>query len=841
MKKRTQVMSLLLCVGMLIGILPVTAFASALPADMKVGDVIEFGSYEQDNNVSNGAEAIEWQVLKVQDAKALVISKYALDCQPYHSDRVAMNWESSSLRKWLNEDFLKKAFTADEQKNIAATTVVNADNPSYGTDGGNDTTDKVFLLSMEEAQTYFSTNDLRKVTPTAYAFAQGARTSSQEYSSNANCGWWLRSPGYIAFSAGCVTLHGAVYLQGDDVYNTIYGVRPVMWIGEGAGVETGNGAATAAPVDKAEPEAEPEPVSYAGTKVGDTIEFGTYEQDNNTANGAEPIEWKVLDIQDGKALISSKYALDSKPYNEEYKPVTWETCTLRKWLNEDFLDTAFTETEQASIVASKIKNDDNPFYNTEGGKDTTDKVFLLSTEEMEKYYPNKADRLLYPTEYAFAQGAWTYSKEAGEAYWMGFENKAYHKYHDDASCWRWLRSPGYISIFAMFCRNDGDVTKGGEIINVGFITVCPVLWIELDSPKEISADTSVGDTILFGAYEQDHNTANGAEPIEWQVLEIKDGKALIISKYGLDCLPYNETYAAVTWEDCTLRKWLNRDFLNAAFTPAERENIVETTVKNDENPFYGTSGGNDTKDKVFLLSTEEVDKYFPGNDERIAYATAYAFAQGVWTYDLATDESYWLGYESETAHEYHSDASCWWWLRSPGYISIFAMFCRNDGHVLKGGEINSTGFASVRPVLWINYPKQTVSASSMSLTVDGEKKTAEAYTVNGYDYFKLRDVAALLNGTSAQFSVSYDDAVQRISIVTGEAYNAVGTELLAGNGNLTSCVLNQSLISVNGKLYTVRGFTFGGSNFFKLDDLGTILGFDIAYDVSANTVAVVTK
>lgn len=75
-------------------------------------------------------------------------------------------------------------------------------------------------------------------------------------------------------------------------------------------------------------------------EVGDTIEFGEYEQDNKSDK--EPIEWNVLDIQDNKALIISKYGLDAKKYNEEYQSVTWENCTLRKWLNEDFYNEAFS-------------------------------------------------------------------------------------------------------------------------------------------------------------------------------------------------------------------------------------------------------------------------------------------------------------------------------------------------------------------------------------------------------------------------------------------------------------------------------------------------------------------
>ena len=94
----------------------------------------------------------------------------------------------------------------------------------------------------------------------------------------------------------------------------------------------------------------------------------------------------------------------------------------------------------------------------------------------------------------------------------------------------------------------------------------------------------VGDYIKFGAYEQDSDTSNGKEEIEWLVLEVKDGKALVISKYALDCKPYNESYTEVTWETCTLRSWLNNDFINAAFSAVEKTMIPTVTVSVDKNP-----------------------------------------------------------------------------------------------------------------------------------------------------------------------------------------------------------------------------------------------------------------
>ena len=96
-------------------------------------------------------------------------------------------------------------------------------------------------------------------------------------------------------------------------------------------------------------------LAEAGNKLepGAGITFGHYEQDNDLANGAEPIEWVVLEVSGNKALLISHYGLDAKPYNTDYIDTTWETCSLRAWLNSDFLNTAFTAEEQTAILTSE--------------------------------------------------------------------------------------------------------------------------------------------------------------------------------------------------------------------------------------------------------------------------------------------------------------------------------------------------------------------------------------------------------------------------------------------------------------------------------------------------------
>lgn len=201
-------------------------------------------------------------------------------------------------------------------------------------------------------------------------------------------------------------------------------------------------------------------------------------------------------------------------------------------------------------------------------------------------------------------------------------------------------------------------------------------------------NASVGDTITFGAYEQDNNTSNGKEAIEWTVLD-KDGMSLLlISKQALDCQQYNTSYTDVTWESCSLRKWMNGTFLNKAFNAEEQAQIQNTTVSADKNPEYNTNPGNATTDKVFLLSINEVEKYFNSDEARKCAPTAYAKAQGAYTSDIYKTAS--------------GAATCWWWLRSPGDTQTSAATVNHDGSVYYLGYFVSYAHDAVRPALWIN-------------------------------------------------------------------------------------------------------------------------------------------
>jgi len=198
--------------------------------------------------------------------------------------------------------------------------------------------------------------------------------------------------------------------------------------------------------------------------VGDYLTFGSYEQDGNTANGPEPIEWLVLEVNDRKALLISRYVLDAAPYNSKEKDVTWEKCSLRTWLNSTFLTTAFNGNEMKSIVTVKVdngSNQGNQNWNTKGGSSTQDQIFLLSFAEMQMYFANNDARAAQITAYARSNGV----------------NRS-----DDGS-WYWMRSPGKANSNAAIVKANGSIGSfyGVDYKNGG---VRPALWISLENTAQ---------------------------------------------------------------------------------------------------------------------------------------------------------------------------------------------------------------------------------------------------------------------------------------------------------------------------------------------------------------------
>lgn len=207
--------------------------------------------------------------------------------------------------------------------------------------------------------------------------------------------------------------------------------------------------------------------------IGNYIEFGHYPQ--ASSNEASPIEWLVLARGGNNALLLSRYGLDAQPYNEDYETITWKNCTLRTWLNDAFINKAFTVKEQTAILVTNVDNGRsqcNSGYATNGGSNTLDKVFLLSYTEAQQYLNVTRDgggdnipACAAPTDYAKLQGAYTSdSIKTADGEYTG---------------WWWLRSPGRNQSSAVNIDSNGSPYS--HCVDHGNGCVRPALWVSLKS------------------------------------------------------------------------------------------------------------------------------------------------------------------------------------------------------------------------------------------------------------------------------------------------------------------------------------------------------------------------
>lgn len=190
----------------------------------------------------------------------------------------------------------------------------------------------------------------------------------------------------------------------------------------------------------------------------------------------------------------------------------------------------------------------------------------------------------------------------------------------------------------------------------------------------------VGQIVTFGAWEQDGDAANGTEPLKWVVLDKKNGHVLLLAEKALATRPYNDAAGDATWQDCTLRTWLNGEFYTGAFSEADRAAVRQTAVPNPDNAERGTAGGAEVQDHIFLLSADELETYC-SDEVRACSSTPVAADQGAWV---------------------SPDNGCVdWWLRTPGSDQAKAADVGSDGLLYPNGYPVESADVAVRPALWL--------------------------------------------------------------------------------------------------------------------------------------------
>ena len=263
-----------------------------------------------------------------------------------------------------------------------------------------------------------------------------------------------------------------------------------------------------------------------------------------------------------------------------------------------------------------------------------------------------------------------------------------------------------------------------------------------------------GDSVYFGRYEQD-DSIESREPIEWIVLEVKDDKALLISKRGLDYVSFAED-ANDSWVSCSLRSWLNEDFYNLAFLEEEQSAIVQTRVPNDSSQGkeeWKPESLPETKDKIFLLSYQEIMNYFANESSRQALDTPYAASKGD-VFRIVTNVAI---------------KEAGWWSRSPGESNGERCFVETDGTIRSKSD---TEKSTVRPVLWLDLSKDRSSFTyerynaALELQKDGKYKEAAEIFESLTDYEQSVDNAVECKYLQAEQAVGDSDYELAIDLYT---------------------------------------------------------------------------
>lgn len=197
-----------------------------------------------------------------------------------------------------------------------------------------------------------------------------------------------------------------------------------------------------------------------------TVTFGRYYQDN--AKELKPLEWIVLDEQDGYTLLMTKQIIASKGWvNKGRDDVTWAESDLRQWLDMDFYNTAFSDEEQSHMASFCAVQPQNPRYDTPAGKETVSPVSLLSYQELIHYMPTDFERRTQPTTYAVQQGC--YLNPEGDSAW-------------------WLRSPGPTPTLPEHLASWGNLGARAHYIDDNSIGVRPVIWVNSAYLAEVNGE-----------------------------------------------------------------------------------------------------------------------------------------------------------------------------------------------------------------------------------------------------------------------------------------------------------------------------------------------------------------
>ena len=679
------------------------------------------------------------------------------------------------------------------------------------------------------------------------------------------------------------------------------------------------------------------PSVVSGETIWDCIYFGSYPQsyaDYNYDYGCYelnwgPIKWRVLDVSDTNgdgivddAFLLSDKILDGKKYDEYARRVAWSECTLRDWLNDDFVESAFSYTEREAIKHTKAVNYDEVFLLSENEAKTPRYGFTAKNGKTDT-------RVARRTDYAYENYAykewWLRSSHNHKSYWDYYVGFVFEEgevgEHSCTDCTEGVRPALHINLqsscwsYAGACDSHGN--EGARITSATIpantyaytgnaITPEPTVKCEgavLEKDKDYTVEyrnnvhagtakviirgkgdyletltitktfeikgpsyskdgvklqnpvksngVSTWDCIYFGRYPQSDRTGATKEPIKWRVLELSDTNhdgmaddAFILANRELDAKPYNTTYDDVTWETCTLRSWLNgygpsknsngkdyssSNFINKAFNVAEQNAIRTTEVANNDNADYDTEGGNDTTDKIYLLSSEEAREPsfgfisgYGNKKTRIAQTTVYAEKNLAFT---------WLSEGS-----FNSNGASDYWLRSPGGYTDYAACVDYYGNVHNYGFGVDTTDSAVRPALHINLQSSNWSYAGKvtSKSIANAKVTIANTPLTYNGLFRKPTVSIKIDGTTLKKGTDYTVEYRNNKKVGGIAAVRISIDGLYTGTIIKTFKINPKGTSIKKVSAQEKGFTVKWAKQSAKMSTSRITGYQIRYSTKSS-------
>lgn len=441
-------------------------------------------------------------------------------------------------------------------------------------------------------------------------------------------------------------------------------------------------------------------------KMKDCIYFGNYWQEDTNDDGIAdkndektPIKWIVLSTDGNEAFLMADKCLDYRRYNDN-SDVSWQNSSMRTWLNNEFYNDAFNTKEQAAVKLTKVTH--NNIY-------TLDKVYFLSSDDIrnKEYGFSRLMLQEQATDYADKDMDMQYSFVCDEGY----------------RSWQLCRYNESDSID--YVGKTGDMHIADIRYEYDCFYVRPVLHIDMSyaSDEDFAIFADAGsveaeiedieyDCIYFGNYWQEDTNKDGnadknddKTPVKWRVLSVNGDDAFIMADRCLDYMPYNKIYSDVTWETCDIRKWLNQEFYNVLCDENEKKAVKDTYVNNSVNMNVELKKGNDTTDKIYLLSFNDMISDDYGFPERSYMGTVLRHAGN-------TDYAHEIRSLCEDNHFY---IGIQWLLRDQKdnkdiYIS-------DDGIIYGGYNIGERGYY-IRPAMHIDLSQDVWSRAGSILVSD---------------------------------------------------------------------------------------------------------------------------